>query len=67
MKKQYISPEILSFKLRLDCLLNGASITKVEKGDLTNDIIMGGEAESGIGSDSRRRDIWADDEEEYEY
>lgn len=67
MKKQYISPEVLCQQIHLESLLNGASITGVDKGDLTNDIVIGGNAGDGVSSDSRRRDIWDDDEEEEFY
>ena len=65
MKKQYISPETLSYKLRLGSLLNTASITGVVKGDdLTHDIEIGGNAVDGTISDSRRRSLWDDDEQD---
>ena len=64
MKKQYISPETLSYKLRLGSLLGTGSITGVVKGDLTNDIEIGGNADSGTSSDSRRRSLWDDDEQD---
>jgi hypothetical protein len=67
MKKQYISPESQSCELGLDNLLDPASIAGVDKGNLTNDIEMGGEAGNGQVSDSRRRDIWSDEEDGYEY
>lgn len=63
MKKQYISPEVLCQKIRLDSLLNGASVTGTT--GTTNPINIGGDAETG-GSDSRRYSVWEDeDEEEY--
>ena len=64
MKKQYISPETLSYKLRLGSLLTPASITGIDKGGLTNNIEMGGNAEEGTISDSRRRSLWDDDEQD---
>ena len=63
MKKQYISPETLSMRLRLDGLLNSASITGVDNGNLTNPIEVGGEAGDGATSDSRRRSIWDDEDD----
>lgn len=64
MKKQYISPESQSCELGLDSLLD---ITSVNRGDLANPIEMDGEAADGTTSDSRRRDIWSDEEDGYEY
>ena len=64
MKKQYISPEVLCQQIHLESLLNGASITTVDKGDLDHEIDMGGNASDGQVSDSRRRDMWEDEEEE---
>lgn len=66
MKKQYISPEVLCQKIRLNSLLNGASVTGIDKGDLTHEIETGGEASDGQVSDSRRYSIW-DDEDKEEY
>ena len=68
MKKQYISPEVLCHQIHLGNLLNDASVT-IDSGDLTHPIENGGDAGDGEGSDSRRRrDIWADEEEdEYAY
>lgn len=65
MKKQYISPEVLCQKIRLNSLLNGASVTGIDKGDLTHEIETGGNAGDGVSSDSRHS-IW-DDEDEEEY
>ena len=68
MKKEYISPEILSQRLCLEGLMQTASPTiKVNNNDndLTNSIDVGGSAADGTGSDSRRgRDLWEDEEEE---
>ncbi len=62
MKKQYISPETLSHRLRLENMILSDSITQVKSDDVTNPIPLGGDAQSG-GSDSRRyHDIWADEE-----
>ena len=66
MKKQYISPEVLCQQIHLDRLLGSNSITGVDNGDLTHDIETGGSAGAGQDSDSRRRSVW-DDEEEDEY
>lgn len=61
MKKQYISPEALQEQMVLDSMILG-SITGIDKGDLTNDIGIGGSAEEGTGSDSRRhRNVWTDE------
>lgn len=63
MKKQYISPEMLSVKLCLGSLMQTGSPINVQT-DTDHDIDVGGDAGEG-GSDSRRRDIWEDEEEEY--
>ena len=64
MKKQYISPETLSLRLNLENVMTTPSITTVENNDLDHEINKGDPAEDGTGSDSRRRNIWEDEEEE---
>ena len=61
MKKHYISPEVFCEQMLLESLLNEASITGVNKGELTNPIPVGGEAGDGEESDSRRS-LWSDEE-----
>lgn len=64
MKKQYISP-LAHDKWELDVeLLNTASITVINQGDLGHEIELDGSAESGVSSDSRRWSVWGDDEED---
>ena len=67
MKKNYIAPDMLLQLVEMLPLMNGASITNVNNGDLTNPIDAGGDANPG-GSDSRNTyNVWDDEEEEQQY
>lgn len=67
MKKNYIAPDMLLQLVEMLPLMNGASITNVNKGDLSNPIDAGGDAKPG-GSDSRRPyNVWDDEEDEQQY
>ena len=62
MKKQYISP--LTHIVRVETThLCTPSVTRVTGTD--HDIDLDGEAEENTGSDSRRRNVWDDEEEDY--
>ena len=61
MKKNYISPVTDSILLSIQTIMQ-ASITY--DGDAPAPEV-GGDAEDGEGGDSRRRDIWEDEEEDY--
>ena len=70
MKKKYLMPTILCYKLDTKTTILAGSLTGTDKGDLTNPLppIDPDPAADGDVSDSRgygsRRDIWADDEED---
>ena len=65
MKKQYISPETLSLRLNLEGIMQAGTISNIDYPDSDHPIETGGDAGDGEGSDSRRRDIWEDEEEDY--
>ena len=62
MKKQYISTVVHNNYELDDELLSAASITGVNFEGIDHDIEVGGEAEGGTSSDSRRWSVWGDDE-----
>lgn len=65
MKKQYRSPETLSMPMRLSHVMQAVSNINIDNGDLDHDIPIGGGAQDGDTSDSRRRNVWESDEEDY--
>ncbi|MBP3252076.1 MAG: hypothetical protein J6M25_05430 [Prevotella sp.] len=65
MKKQYRSPETLSMLMSLGNVMQAVSNVNIDNGDLDHDIPIGGDAPDGDASDSRRKNIWEDDEEDY--
>ena len=61
MKKKYISPDSSQVRVCIENLLNIASVTDINEGDLTHEIETGGEAGNGDVSDSRRYNQWDDE------
>ena len=59
MKKIYMSPEIIIVKVALQKMIAGSPAGK--ETETTQG--FGGDAEDGVGGDSRRFDFW--DEEDY--
>ena len=67
MKKEYISPLVHTVWMKAATHLCTPSITETK--GTSNPVGIGGEAEEGTPSDSRRRrrDVWDEEEDDYAF